>query len=99
MTYFLNKPKKVLSLDESSCSWLSAAALVGGVERFGVPGLELGVEVAGVAKGVFDVDVMIRRRTARLRRERGEVIKTVEAGDCVRVLWRWIGRGEEKVEG
>jgi len=79
---------------------LSAAALVGGVDRFGVPGLELGVEVAGVAKGVFDVDVMVRRRTARLRRERGEVVvrETVEA-ETVQLLWRWVGRGEEKAEG
>ena len=48
MTYFLNKPRKIFSFEESSCSWLSAAALVGGVERLGVPGLELGVEGAGV---------------------------------------------------
>lgn len=92
-TYFLNRPRKVLSLDESSCSWLSAAALVGGVDRFGVPGLELGVEVAGVANGVLEVDVMVRCRTARLRRGRGEVVKTVEAGKSVQVRRRWIGRG------
>lgn len=65
MTYFLNKPKKILNLDESSCSWLSAAALVGGVDRLGVPGLELGVEGAGVAKGVLEVDVMIGSRQLR----------------------------------
>ena len=32
---------------------------VGGVAGLGVLGLELGLEVAGVAKGVFEVEVMI----------------------------------------
>ena len=59
VTYFLNRPRKVLNLDESSCSWESATAVVGGVERLGVPGLEFGTEAEGVAKGVLEVDVMI----------------------------------------
>lgn len=57
-TYFLSKPKNIRSLDESSCNWVSGGTLVG-VLRVGVLGLEFGVEVAGVAKGVFEVDVMI----------------------------------------
>ena len=32
---------------------------MGGVDKLGVPGLELGVEVAGVAKGVFEVEVIL----------------------------------------
>jgi hypothetical protein len=32
---------------------------VGGVTGLGVLGLELGLDVAGVAKGVFEVEVMI----------------------------------------
>jgi hypothetical protein len=57
MTYFLNKLKNVRSLDESSCSWVSGGT-VAGVDR-GVLGLVFGAEAAGVAKGVFEVDVMI----------------------------------------
>jgi hypothetical protein len=46
---FLNKLKKVRSFDESSCSWLSGGAAVGGVDKLGVVGRVLGVEAAGVA--------------------------------------------------
>lgn len=59
VTYFLSKLKNVLSLDPSSWSWLSAGMAVGGVAAVGVGGLVFGVDVAGVAKGVFEVDVMI----------------------------------------
>lgn len=59
VTHFLNRPIKVFNLDESSWSWLSATAVVAGVESVGVPGLELGREVAGVAKGVLEVEVMV----------------------------------------
>lgn len=58
MTYFLNKLRNVLNLEPSSCSWLSAGML-DGVAGLGVPGLVFGVEVAGVAKGVLEVEVMI----------------------------------------
>lgn len=49
------------------------------MERLGVAGLELGVEGAGVAKGVFEVEVMIRAdpgltpESASCARECGEV--------------------------
>ncbi len=59
VTYFLNKLKKVLNLEESSRKSLSAGWVVGGVDRLGVPGLEFGTEVAGVTKGVFEDEVMI----------------------------------------
>ena len=58
-TYFLSRDKNVLSLEDSSRKSLSAGWLVGGVDKLGVPGLVLGAEVAGVAKGVFDVEVII----------------------------------------
>ena len=65
VTYFLNRPIKVFNLDESSWSWLSATVVVAGVDRVGVPGRELGREVAGVAKGVLEVDVMVWRTSSR----------------------------------
>lgn len=61
LTHFLNKLKNVRSFELSSCSWLSAAALVGvGCWLLGVPGLVFGVEVPGVANGVFEVEVIIQ---------------------------------------
>jgi hypothetical protein len=61
MTYFFNNPKNVLSLLPSSLSSLSAgtAAPAGGVLVVGVAGRELGLDVAGVAKGVFEVELML----------------------------------------
>lgn len=59
MTYFFSRLTKSLSFEESSWG-LSDNAAVGGVARLGVPGLELGVEVAGVAMtGVEEAEVMI----------------------------------------
>ncbi len=57
----MSKPKNVLNFEESSRRSLSEGAMVpvGGVAELGVPGLGLGFEVAGVAKGVFEVEVMI----------------------------------------
>lgn len=61
MTHFLNKPKNVRSFELSSCSWLSAGALVGvGCWLLGVPGLVFGVDVPGVANGVLEVEVIIQ---------------------------------------
>jgi hypothetical protein len=49
---------------------LSATAVVGGVERFGVEGLELGAEVAGVAMtGVEESVVMIGSAAGGFREE------------------------------
>ena len=61
-TYFFSKPRNVLNFDESSRSSLSegTAAAVGGAVGLGVLGLVLGLEVAGVAKGVFEVEVMVQ---------------------------------------
>jgi hypothetical protein len=61
VTYFFSKPRKVLSFEDSSRSSLSAGTLapLGGVAGEGVVGRELGFEVAGVAKGVFEVEVMV----------------------------------------
>lgn len=57
LTYFLNKLRNVRNFDPSSCNWLSAGT-VGGVDWVGLGGLVFGVEVAGVTKGVFEVEVM-----------------------------------------
>lgn len=61
MTYFFNNPRNVLNFEDSSRNSLSEGTVVpvGGVAGLGVVGLELGLEVAGVAKGVFEVEVMI----------------------------------------
>lgn len=62
MTYFLSRPRNVFNFEESSRRSLSEGTTVpGGVEEvgLGVVGLELGLDVAGVAKGVFEVEVMV----------------------------------------
>lgn len=61
MTYFFSKLKNILNLDDSSRSSLSEGTAVvgGGAPVTGVLGLELGFEVAGVANGVFEVEVMV----------------------------------------
>jgi hypothetical protein len=63
VTYFFNNPKNVLNLLPSSLNSLSAgtaaATPAGGVLVVGVAGRELGFEVAGVAKGVFEVELML----------------------------------------
>jgi hypothetical protein len=66
ITYFFSKPRNVLNLEESSRSSLSEGTVVGGVAGLGVLGLELGLEVAGVAKGVLEVEVMIFDACGRL---------------------------------
>ncbi len=68
---FFSKLTKSLSLEESSWG-LSDTVLVGGVDKFGVPGRELGAEVEGVTMtGVEDeVEVMVRLRNWRAGREK-----------------------------